>query len=50
MNAQNVYDLIKESLNFFDLNFNQMKEITVTFDKDSITLYYKNEKITVNTK
>lgn len=45
MNGEQLYALIKRALNYFDLRFNQMDELIVSIENDSIVFSYKNESL-----
>lgn len=46
MTADELYNLIKRALNYFDLRWDQKHEITVSVTSDSVVFTYANESLT----
>ena len=48
MNGQQLYDTMKDALNFFGLSFREMDKMEVTFLVEKIIFSYKGSSITIN--
>lgn len=48
MNGQQLYDTMKDALNFFGLSFMEMEKMEVTFLVGKIIFSYKGSSITIN--
>lgn len=45
MNARQLYEQIKAALNYFDIPFNRMDLMNVTFNEGAVTFEYKGASI-----